>query len=167
MAVDIRIRADFSSINTSLRILRSKIGNTDALLTDLGVNYMAKGEFKDRFKEGGRPKWKKHADATIKRHGAHKLLTLSGALRESVIGGKGFFKRLSPKKGNSTSIVIGSYVDYAFAHDNPAGTYFNTGKSSIPGRPWSMVTQKNIDTMRDMSMKWVRKKIKESGIKGL
>lgn len=172
-AVSLYVRTDFTGITSSLKTLKRKIGSAREPLKNVAVNYMARREIKKRFIAGGTPRWKKLSESTIERrkskekkyHGDRPLL-LTGALRESATGGKGFFIKFKPST-KPTSVTIGSSLDYAVAHDNPRGTYFNTGRSEIPGRPWSQVTQKNANDMRDMVMSWVQKKIRESGIKGI
>jgi hypothetical protein len=112
------------------------------------------------------PRWKKHAPATIELYGEHDLLRMSDALLESVMGRSNCDVSYEPAT-NPSRILFGSTLPYARAHDKPRGTYTRTGHGAmIPGRPWSEVTQNNIDSMRDIVMNWTRQKLAESGFKG-
>ncbi len=155
------IRTDFRRPRQALKTFERKMGSRRVPLKECAIDYMSRTVIKKRFQQSG-PGWKKHAPATIKRHGQHRLLKLSHNLLESVTGGRNFFIRYEPNR-NPHTVLFGSTLDYAIAHDQPRGTYFNTGKSEIPGRPWSYVTQNNADYMLGIFMNWAGKKLKESG----
>lgn len=163
------IRTDFRRISRSFRVLRNKMSNLREPLRQSAYDYMAKKVIKQRFIAEGIPRWKKHAQATIDRYGPHSILNLTGRLRESATGGRGFFLSYKPSS-KPKSVLFGSTVEYAGVHDRPRGTYTATGRgghSLIPGRPWTEVTQKNANVMRDITMKWTRKKLRESGFRGI
>jgi len=159
------IRTDFRHISSSFKTLRRKMSNLREPLKQSAVDYMAKKEIKKRFKEQGIPRWKKHSPITIKRHGIHNILDLTGKLKESATGGRGFFLNYKPSS-RPKSVTFGSTVDYAAIHDQPRGTHTLVGKSRVPGRPWTQVTQKNAEEMKNIMMRWTQKKLKESGFRG-
>lgn len=163
----ITVRTDFRRISRSFQSLRKKMSNLREPLKQSAVDYMAKKVIRQRFRAEGEPRWKRHAKATIDRYGPHRILDLTGRLRESATGGRGFFLVYKPSS-QPKSVTFGSTVPYAGVHDQARGTYTATGKggkSLIPGRPWTEVKQKNAEEMRDILMKWTRKKLKESGFK--
>jgi len=161
--MSIRIRCDFRNPRRALLSFEKKLSNRRVPLQQCAVDYFAKKIIKSRFRESG-PGWKKLAPATITRHGRHPILRLSSSLMASATGGRGFFARYEPPR-KPQGVIFGSSLDYAVAHDQPKGTYFNTGKSEIPGRPWSYITQKNANEMLDIYSKWAIKKMKETGIR--
>jgi len=164
-STSIQVTVDFRNIYNSISMLERKMGQMRVPLKQVAVDYMTKKVIKQRFQQSkGVVRWKQHSSETIKRHGSHRLLILSGKLRESATGGSGFFINYTTYRGVH-SAHFGSSLDYAIAHDQPRGTYFDTGKSQIPGRPWSNVTQKNANEMRDITMKWMQKILKESGFR--
>lgn len=160
----IQVKVDFKNIWYSFKTLERKMGQMRVPLKQVALDYMTKKVIKNRFQAEGIPRWKKLAPATIKRHRRHRILNLTGALKESATGGRGYFLNYHSSRGVN-SVLFGSSLDYAVAHDQPRGTHFNTGKSQIPGRPWSFVTQKNANDMRDIFLKWTQKKLKESGFR--
>ena len=161
----IQVKVDFRNIYRSFKTLERKMGQMRVPLKQAAVDYMTKKVIKQRFQQSkGVVRWKQHSSETIKRHGSHMLLILSGKLKESATGGSGFFINYHTYRGVH-SAHFGSSLDYAVAHDQPRGTYFDTGKSQIPGRPWSNVTQENANKMRDIFMKWTQKKMNESGFR--
>ncbi len=167
--MQIVVRTDFRRISRSFQRLRNKMSNLREPLKQSAFDYMTKKVIKQRFIAEGIPKWKKHAQATIDRYGSHSILNLTGRLRESATGGRGFF--LSYKPGSKPkSVLFGSTVEYAGVHDKPRGTYTATGRgghSLIPGRPWTEVTQKNANMFKDILMRWTQKKLRESGFRGI
>jgi phage gpG-like protein len=150
--IEIHIKTDFSGIHAGFKTLQRKMGKMRTPLKQAS-EYMTRDVITQRFRRQGIPRWKKHAAATLTRHGLHPILQLSGRLRESATGGAGFFRRYE----------FGSSLDYAVAHDQERGFLFDTGRSRIPGRPWSNVTQENANNMRNILLNWTQVKILESG----
>ncbi len=169
----ITIRTDFRRISRSFQRLRTKMSNLREPLRQSAFDYMTKKEIHNRFKEQGIPRWKALSPVTItrrKKKGSRslKILDDTGRLRESATGGRGFFIKYNPSS-RPKSVTFGSTVPYAELHDRDRGSYTvaGEGKSKIPGRPWTEVTQKNADEMRDILMRWTQKKLKESGFRGI
>ena len=131
-------------------------------LREAAVEYMSKEVIANRFEAEGIPQWKGHAISTIVRHGSHKILYMSGRLmRSATAGSSEFFISY-----HTNFAIFGSSVDYAPLHDHPRGTFKPGVRGAmIPGRPWSQVTQKNANHMRDIMVDWVHKKLRESGFK--
>lgn len=165
--VSVRVVVDFKRVRRSFRVLERKMGSMREPLKKSAVDYMAKKVIARRFRAGGIPKWKKLTPATIKRHGRHRILNLTGRLRESATGGAGFFIRYNPST-KPKGVFFGSTVVYSGVHDKPRGTYTRSGRGGntlIPGRPWTQVTQENAKGMRNILMRWTQKKLRESGFR--
>lgn len=165
-AAVIRVVMDFSRVRGGLARLQRKMGNMREPLKKSAIDYMAGKVIKQRFIAQGIPRWKKHAPATIKKWGIHKILNLTGKLRESATGGSGSWIRYKPSS-RPKSVAFGSNVEYASVHDQARGTITMSGRGNrtpIPGRPWTQVTQRNAEYMRDILLRWTRKKLRESGI---
>jgi len=163
--VNITVVTDFSNIRRSMATLKRKIGSAREPLKKCALDYMSRKIIRQRFVAQGQPKWKKHAKSTVARLGKHSILNLTGALKESVTGGKNFFLQFYPGTRPDT-VMFGSTLPYAGVHDQPRGTYTRAGRGNIPGRPWSEIKQKNINDMRDIFMSWANKKLRESGFRG-
>ena len=161
-SVTVMMRTDFSQIHQSFRSLTGKLENLRVPLKKSAVDYMSKSVIKDRFEAEGIPKWKEHSLYTIARHGSHKILYRTGRLMRSATAGSSEFS-IHYTKDTAT---FGSSVDYAPMHDQPRGTFQTGGGGTmIPGRPWSYVTQKNADEMRDILLDWTTKQLRISGFK--
>jgi len=165
--VEIFVEIDATPLRASIKTLERKMGKMRVPLKQ-SVNYMTKNVITGRFRAGGIPRWKAHSPVTVKIHGPHPLLILTGSLFESATGGRGSYTYYSDK-----SVSFGSNVEYAEIHDKPRGTYtaVTMGKSGdyvlVPGRPWTDVTQENADHIRNILMNWTRQKLTESGFKGV
>lgn len=163
-SAQIEIRADFSRIRRAfneaglrLRSMREPLKRS--------VDYMTKTVVAQRFRAGGIPRWKAHSPATTQRHGVHSLLVLTGRLLESVTGNANSFAYYHTT-GNNQHVIFGSLLDYAGVHDQKRGTVTYAGRGGntpIPGRPWSEITQRNVDKMRDILVIWAQSKLRHSG----
>jgi len=155
------ITTDFSQIRRNVGRLRKELRDRTEPLTTISRDYMAKKVIKSRFDKEGVPRWKKLAPKTIKfrKYKNRKILQQTGSLKSSATGGVAWQMNLVPSS-NPKDVTFGSSLDYAFIHDQPRGTM---SANNIPGRPWSQVTQTNIDESARILMKWVEKKIKLVG----
>lgn len=165
-ASGIGIRTDFRRIYRGFVDLKNSIRNMREPLRESAVDYMTKKVIKKRFTQEGIPKWKKHSPVTVKKYGRHKILVVTGGLKESATGGSGFAIEYN-LGGNPNSVLFGSTNPLAQIHDQPRGSSTSVGNTQIPGRPWTQVTQENADKMRDIVIKWTQKKIREAGFRGI
>jgi len=155
-----RIRVDFSQIKRNITKLHRELSDRREVLHDIAYKYMARKVIRRRFVAQGIPRWKKLAPSTIRRRRwkSKPILVQTGMLKRSATGGAGWVEVFYPAS-HPRNVEFGSSIDYASDHDHPRGTKVG----NIPGRPWSELTQENVNTMRDMMVTWVEKKIRKVG----
>jgi len=153
-------QVDWSKVRSAISSFQRKTRSMKVPLKEAAIDYMSREVIQERFDQQGKPKWKKLSPVTIARHGPHNILHLTGRLMRSATANSGdFFISY-----HTNYAVFGSSLEYAPIHDRPRGTFIEgVGGVQIPGRPWSFVTQKNANHMRDIMVNWVENKLKESG----
>jgi len=158
----VRMRFDFTQIIGLPARMRTKFADRKVPLEICARTYMSEKIIKKRFQAQGNPRWKRLSPKTIanrKSLGFSKgpILRRSGLLRNSATGGAGWEANYYPS-GKSTQVQFGSSLDYAAVHDRPRG---DVNEGNIPGRPWSQLTQKNVNEMRDIFVGWAVIKMRE------
>lgn len=134
----IRVEFDADDFKKGIRKLIEKVEDPTELWEAMGQETL--DQIDDSFNTQASPfgrRWAPHALTTVRIHGSHRLLQLSGRLRARI--------RASVDR---EGLTIEVKSPYAGVHQwgNPSNKVFGRGRGPIPARPFMPITEDEIST---------------------
>lgn len=132
----------------------------------------------DTAETAGGQAWKPHAPATVRRHGPHPLLILSGTLKGAALGTNGYHVERTIESPNEAALQYGiSGLPYAGVHQDgsevlPEREHLYSGmgaqqfhlrpqEARIPQREYLAINEGTVDTIVERAADFFQSKFEE------